>query len=339
MQLLSLFKRHSRLTSNRILEPKQIATDMQPAPLLITNDDGVQSQGLLELARALHSRGHPIAVLAPLSEQSACGMKLTLSSDMAFKEHEDIAEEIREHDSIPLRIFSLDGTPCDCVIVAIDGGLRSWAPEIEPWICISGINRGPNLSVDVLHSGTVSAAREASLYGMPSISVSLATYSHEDYSQSVKATAEVMERLSKIIRSPPENLLRPNGSKSPSPRGTTPESIRSWMLDGNIFLNINIPEKWNESFQTVPLGARWYHNATDMQEKSQIGVAFEVGAARIVDEDIPMTDCNSINSGFSSITPLASWPRNHPLGVPESILQASMESDNNGFPVWLSSHP
>ena len=125
-------------------------------------------------------------------------MKLTLRDDMAFEEHTDIAEKIRTDDSVPLRAFSLDGSPCDCVIVAIDGGLRSWAPEIRPWLCISGINRGPNLSVDVLHSGTVSAAREASLYGLPSLSVSLATYSHQDYSQSIEATLALVERLSEL---------------------------------------------------------------------------------------------------------------------------------------------
>ena len=148
---------------------------MPPIPILLTNDDGIHSMGLQDLAASLHARGHPIAILAPLTEQSAVGMKLTLRDDMSFEEHTDIAEKIRIDNETPLRVFSLDGSPCDCVIVALDGGLKARAPEIEPWLCISGINRGPNLSVDVLHSGTVSAAREASLYGLPSISVSLAT--------------------------------------------------------------------------------------------------------------------------------------------------------------------
>ena len=122
-----------RPTKNRLLEPKPCPRAMGPIPILLTNDDGVRSLGLVNLAKALHSKGHPVVVLAPLTEQSACGMKLSLNSDMAFEEHHDIAEEIREHESVPLRIFSLDGSPCDCVIVAIDGGLRSRAPEISPW--------------------------------------------------------------------------------------------------------------------------------------------------------------------------------------------------------------
>ena len=62
--------------------------------------------------------------------------------------------------------------PCDCVIVAIDGGIDHWVPDMKPALCVSGINQGPNLSVDVMHSGTVSAAREAGLYGLPSIATS-----------------------------------------------------------------------------------------------------------------------------------------------------------------------
>lgn len=303
-------------------------------PILLTNDDGINSPGLQELASSLNGRGHPVVVLAPLTEQSAVGMKLTLRDDMAFQEHTDIADNIRVNDA-PLRVFSLDGSPCDCVIVAIDGGLRTWAPEIEPWMCISGINRGPNLSVDVLHSGTVSAARESALYGLPSLSVSLATYSHEDYSDSIRATLDVIDGLSPGVIDKPENLLRPEGSKKKPLHGLGPDSIRTWFLQGNLFLNLNVPETWDGSFQTVPLGARWYHNATDMMQKDSMGIAFEVGAARIVDEDIEMTDCNAVNSGKAALTPLASWPQNHPLGVPQTVMEASNNMGKDGMPAWF----
>ena len=303
-------------------------------PILLTNDDGINSPGLQELASSLNGRGHPVVGLAPLTEQSAVGMKLTLRDDMAFQEHTDIADNIRVNDA-PLRVFSLDGSPCDCVIVAIDGGLRTLAPEIEPWMCISGINRGPNLSVDVLHSGTVSAARESALYGLPSLSVSLATYSHEDYSDSIRATLDVIDGLSPGVIDKPENLLRPEGSKKKPLHGLGPDSIRTWFLQGNLFLNLNVPETWDGSFQTVPLGARWYHNATDMMQKDSMGIAFEVGAARIVDEDIEMTDCNAVNSGKAALTPLASWPQNHPLGVPQTVMEASNNMGKDGMPEWF----
>jgi 5'/3'-nucleotidase SurE len=308
---------------------------MAPFPILLTNDDGINSIGLQELAASLNARGHPVVVLAPLAEQSAVGMKLTLRDDMAFQEHPEIAEMIRKDGATPLRVFSLDGSPCDCVIVAIDGGLRARAPGFEPWLCISGINRGPNLSVDVLHSGTVSAAREAALYGLPSLSVSLATYSHQDYSQSIEATLRVIDGISEVVVGKPENLLRPDGTHRRPGDGADTHSIRKWFLQGNMFLNLNIPETWDESFQTVPLGARWYRNATDMIDKESVGVTFEVGAARIVDEDIEMTDCNAVRSGSASITPLASWPQNHPLGVPQSVMEESTNMGEGGLPSWF----
>ncbi len=304
-------------------------------PLLLTNDDGIHSLGLQELASSLNERGHPVVILAPLTEQSAVGMKLTLRDGMAFREHTDIADKIRVNEAAPLRVFSLDGSPCDCVIVAIDGGLRAWVPEIEPWMCISGINRGPNLSVDVLHSGTVSAAREAALYGLPSLSVSLATYSNQDYSHSIGATLDVIDRLSRLVSKKPENLLRPQGSKKVPPVDSAPDSIRSWFLQGNLFLNLNVPEAWGGAFQTVPLGARWYHNATDMLQNGPMGVSFEVGAARIEDEDLEMTDCNAVINGKAALTPLASWPQNHPLGVPQSVMEASNKMGEDGMPDWF----
>ncbi len=304
-------------------------------PILLTNDDGIHSPGLQDLASALNSKGHPLVILAPLTEQSAVGMKLTLRDDMKFQEHPEIADRIIKEPSTPMRVFSLDGSPCDCVIVAIDGGLKSRAPEIEPWLCISGINRGPNLSVDVLHSGTVSAAREAALYGLPSISVSLATYAHQDYSQSVEATIAMVDRLSGVLSGIPSNILRPEGSRKRPIAGIESESLRSWFTQGNIFLNLNIPESWGGRYQTAPLGARWYYNATDMMDKGEVGVAFEVGAAKIVDEDIPNTDCNAVNSGQVSITPLASWPSNHPLGVPDEVLNAATAEGEGGFPSWI----
>lgn len=323
------------MTEKRLLEPRLPRCDMGRPPLLLTNDDGVHSTGLRLLASALHARGFPIAILAPLKEHSASGMKLTLRDNMAFKEHLGIAEEIRKDESVPIRVFSLDGSPCDCVIVAIDGGLRARAPEISPHLCISGINRGPNLSVDVLHSGTVSAAREAGLYGLPSIAVSLATHSHEDYTDALEATTQLLAAVSEIVEAAPPDLRRPQGSGAKLPNNQDPDSVQSWFRHGNLFLNLNVPEEWNGRFQTVGLGARWYHNATDMIEKRQLGVAFEVGAATIEDEDLPNSDCNAVNSGFASVTPLASWPRNHPLGVPENILAAATVPGEDGLPNWI----
>ena len=76
--------------------------------VFVTNDDGVESEGLRVLVSALHLRGYPVVVLAPATEQSCSGMRLTLRHDLKFQERKDISDSIREADGPPLRVFSLD---------------------------------------------------------------------------------------------------------------------------------------------------------------------------------------------------------------------------------------
>ena len=320
----------------RFHEPPSNGSNMKHSAVFVTNDDGVESEGLHILVSELHSRGHPVVVLAPASEQSCSGMGLTLRHDLKFQERDDISDSLKIDGGPPLRIFSLDGTPCDCAIVAMDGGLLAWAPEIKPALCVSGINQGPNLSIDVLHSGTVSAARESSLYGMPAIAISLATYEHSDYTQTLEASMTIIEACLSSLPAEPANLGRPQGSRRTlATRDSMHDKALSAFVDGDLILNINGPEQWNGNFQTVALGSRWYHNAIDMRDVDNIGVAFEVGAAIIHDEDIPGTDCNAINSGAVSITPLSSWPVNHPLGLSEALLAVATEQSSSGLPKWL----
>ncbi len=111
--------------------------------------------------------------------------------------------------------------------------------------------------------------------------------------------------------------------------------VRSAFAHGDMFLNINAPKSWNGLMQTTSLGSRWYHNAIDMNDRENIGVAYEVGAAIIEDEDIPGTDCNAINSGAVAITPLSSWPVNHPLGLSGDVMAAATEQGSSGLPSWL----
>jgi hypothetical protein len=73
-----------------------------------------------------------------------------------------------------------------------------------------------------------------------------------------------------------------------------------------------------------------------MSGTEHMGVAYEVGAARIVDEDIPNTDCNAINAGSVAVTPLSCWPNNHPLGLSESLLKSATSAGADGLPNWLS---
>ena len=262
-------------------------------------------------------------------------MRLTLDHKLKLEERVDLADSIRISNGTPLRIFSLGGTPCDCAIVAIDGGLEAWAPEIRPTMCISGINQGPNLSVDVLHSGTVSAAREASLYGMPSIALSLATYEHSNFEESLPAMISIIDACAAKLPSSPVNLGRPEGSKRVPKGSDMRQLVMSAFANGDLILNVNSPRKWNGSIQTVELGCRWYRNAIDIRDIEKYDVGFKVGASKIVEEDMPGTDCNAINSGAVSVTPLSSWPINHPLGISPEMIEAATTSNSTGLPLWL----
>ena len=305
-------------------------------PLFLTNDDGIEAAGLHRLIQVLHGRGHPLAVLAPAQEQSASAMRLSLKSDLEFTDRNDLIQTLQlDPEGPPVRIFSLDGTPCDCTIVAIDQGFDSWAQMIRPRMCISGINYGPNISIDVVHSGTVSAAREAALYGMPAIALSLGTYLHDDFSVGTEAILELIDRALLIAHEEPTNLMRTRGSKHrpwSDEEMAMDERVREAFRCGDIILNLNTPHTWSGVVETVPLGARWYHGATKQSEGKR---GFVVGAASIEDEPIPQTDCSSLMAGNVVISPLATWPQTHPLNIPDVILQGALSEGEHGFPAWL----
>lgn len=305
-------------------------------PLFLTNDDGIEAAGLHRLIQVLHGRGHPLAVLAPAQEQSASAMRLSLKSDLEFTDRNDLIQTLKlDPEGPPVRIFSLDGTPCDCTIVAIDQGFDSWAQMIRPRMCISGINYGPNISIDVVHSGTVSAAREAALYGMPAIALSLGTYLHDDFTVGTEAILELIDLALSIAHEEPSNLMRTRGSKHrpwSDEEMTMDERVREAFRCGDIILNLNTPHTWSGVVETVPLGARWYHGATKQSEGKR---GFVVGAASIEDEPIPRTDCSSLMAGNVVISPLATWPQTHPLNIPDVILHGALSEGARGFPAWL----
>src|SRR5579864_8718848 len=122
--------------------------------ILVTNDDGVRSPGIEALADALEPLGE-VTIVAPLAEASAIGHALTLRRPLRLEQLAD-------------RVFAVDGTPSDCVNIAITTVFKGM-----PGLVVSGINKGWNLGDDVTYSGTVSGALEAALLGVPSVAVSL----------------------------------------------------------------------------------------------------------------------------------------------------------------------
>lgn len=130
--------------------------------ILLTNDDGITSCGINLLSSSLRNAGHRVYVVAPDTNRSGC------SHSICFL-HEPIKVKEIEKDS-----WSCSGTPVDCVITALLGGI----PEIDikkepPDLILSGINKGANLGTDIIYSGTAAAARQGSLFGIPSVALSL----------------------------------------------------------------------------------------------------------------------------------------------------------------------
>lgn len=133
--------------------------------LFLTNDDGIQALGLRTLEKALRQAGHQVVVVAPLSEQSAVGHAVTLSSPLRLK-------KINDGD---FQGVAVSGTPVDCVKIGLNSILSQ-----EPDLVVSGINNGANVGVDILYSGTVAAATEAALAGIPALAVSIDDFHPQD---------------------------------------------------------------------------------------------------------------------------------------------------------------
>jgi 5'-nucleotidase len=132
--------------------------------ILLTNDDGLDSPGILLLARALRGEGHRVLALAPDRDRSGVSHSISFLSG-------PLVMSPRGEDT-----WACSGLPVDCVVIALLGGI-----PVRPDLILSGINRGANLGTDLLYSGTAAAARQGSLFGVPSVALSLVGARGEDY--------------------------------------------------------------------------------------------------------------------------------------------------------------
>lgn len=137
--------------------------------ILITNDDGIHSEGIAELEKSLSEIGE-VYVVAPASEMSGASHSLTLARPLRIRQIDE-------------RHWTVDGTPTDCVLLALNQILK---PEQLPHICASGINHGPNLGDDATYSGTVAGALEATILGVPGLAFSLTASRSHDFTESAK---------------------------------------------------------------------------------------------------------------------------------------------------------
>ena len=232
--------------------------------ILITNDDGIYSDGIQALRKSLED-DHEVYVFAPDRERSATGHAITLHHPLR-------AEEVDFKDSKAV-CKAIDGTPADCVKLGVEGILREL-----PDLVISGINKGPNLGTDVLYSGTVSAALEGMIMGIPALAISLVSHEIWDFTYAAEFTAQLVEWIEKED------------------------------FDHSFLLNVNVPSLPKEDivdFSFTKLGKRTYTNAfeerTDPRGRTYYWMAGEVQD----DLEEEGTDVLAIKNNKISVTPIS----------------------------------
>jgi len=224
--------------------------------ILLTNDDGYQAPGLLALAEALQDLA-TISIVAPSTEQSGAAQSLTLRQPI-------ICNAIAE------RQWAIDGTPADCVIVA----LHKLLPE-KPDLVISGINAGANLGENIYYSGTVGAARESALHHIPSLAMSLC-------SKGKNAKFDAAARMARSIA----QLILKHG------------------LPDQVLLSVNVPPAWTGGVRLTRQSKKITRNQLT-EGKDPRGRSYFWLFEQKIDKDVdPDTDYAAIFAGHVSITPL-----------------------------------
>lgn len=225
--------------------------------ILVSNDDGVHAPGLIALAAALEVLGE-VYVVAPDRERSAVGHALTLHRPLRV-------------DRVGVRRFAVNGTPSDCVNLGVLGIL-----PVRPDIVVAGVNAGANLGDDVTYSGTVSAAMEGSLLGVPSLAVSLAEPEEDaDFGPAARAAAE-LARLTLQDRA-----------------------------GGVMFLNINVPRGRPRGMRLTRLGRRVYSETVKEERDPRGKLYYWIGAGPPAWEAAPDTDFAAVRAGYIAVTPLS----------------------------------
>ncbi|MEZ4233748.1 MAG: 5'/3'-nucleotidase SurE [Polyangiaceae bacterium] len=245
--------------------------------ILLANDDGFRAEGLQALRGALSSFAEVI-VCAPASEQSAKSHSLTLHRPLRLIQHEP-------------GVFSVDGTPADSVYIALHAGDRV-VPR-RPDLVVSGLNHGVNLGDDVFYSGTVAAAREAALKGLPAIAVS--ADGRADRASAVKVSTDLARAL-----------------LSAAPRELT-------------LLNVNFPagSEWN--IAATRLGTRRYLDAVEFRHDPRGKEYLWIGGSGVEHNTLAGSDTEAFDRGEVGVTPLVLdlWHSGHQELAEQVVAEAT----------------
>ena len=226
--------------------------------ILVSNDDGHQSDGLRALATAMEELGE-VFVVAPEAEQSASSHAISIHRPLRLR-------KVRE------RFYAVDGTPTDCSWLGIHHVMR----DSRPNLMVSGINHGPNLADDVTYSGTIAAAMEASIIGVPAIAFSLAGWGVFDFAPAARFARALAAAA----------LANP--------------------LPPNLLLNVNVPPGVEpDGYMVTRLGKHSYGSEVVEKKDPRGRSYFWIGGNEYQHEDIPGSDCNAVlREKRVSVTPL-----------------------------------
>ncbi len=234
-------------------------TSAKPGRILVTNDDGIDAPGIRALANAMRALGQ-VWVVAPERTQNAVGRAMTLHKPLRLRQ-------------IRPRWYAVNGTPADCVTLAICKLLETTVPVLV----VSGINKGWNLGDDVTNSGTVAGALEGMLHGIPSLAVSLEDCPQASYAMAAHYAVQLAERI----------------LKSGLPKGT--------------ILNVNVPGSKMEaiaSLQFTSLSQRRYHKPVVEKIDPRGGSYFWIAGERQSWARKKPSDYDAMEKNLVSVTPL-----------------------------------
>jgi 5'-nucleotidase len=230
--------------------------------ILLTNDDGIHAPGLLALQQAL-TGDHDVDIVAPEVEMSAVGHAITLTSPLRVR-------PVNKNGAF--YGFAVSGTPADCVKIAVRELMK-----FPPDIVLSGINLGANVGVNVLYSGTVSAATEGAFLGIKSAAISLNTYENPDFQFAAQFSRRIIQ------------YMAANGLKE----GTA--------------LNVNIPALPPHEIAGVSItrqGVSRFEERYDRRIDPRGIVYYWLSGEKQVDTDRPHTDANALKRSMITITPI-----------------------------------
>ncbi len=233
--------------------------EMSRPRILVTNDDGIHSPGLTTLAEALTEVGE-VTIVAPDRERSAVSHALTLHRPLRIN-------QIRE------KVWAVEGTPTDCVYLAT----RSLLKDARPELVASGINMGSNLGDDIHYSGTVSAAFEGTVLGIPSMAISCVGRGPHRFETAAGFAVRLARR------------------------------VLEEKLPGDLLLNVNVPNLPPERIAGIAItrmGKRHYGDAVIENVDPRGRKYYWIGGTELDAEDIAGSDCNAVLEGKISVTPL-----------------------------------